>query len=379
MITPLATLNSDKVLVRIYVSQPQQRSEIIWTAFFVRLVFGVLLTGLLVLSTVMQFIQHDTATERFVFLVLFLGLIACPFTLGRVIFEAEVLAKIAIWVANGIVIVSALTRIFMVWLDLSLESFAIVNVATTSVTSFAIFLAAIFTGYMPRFKWPSWKLCKTIILKCWPLCLSSLVTIAHFKIDIVMVRSIAGYEESGFYSIALRISEFIYFLPVAVTATFFPSLVASAQSLSNEKFRQYRYMFFQVITFLAYLCIVGGLLFSQWVIVGLYGKTYQPSVYIFMIHILSCIFVFQNNVKWMYLVQSGWLWTGFLMVFGGLIINVILNAMLIPHLGAIGAALASLVSYSFTGLWSSLLFAHTREMGQQQLRAILHPKFGVSE
>ncbi len=107
MITPLATLNSDKVLVRIYVSQPQQRSEIIWTAFFVRLVFGVLLTGLLVLSTVMQFIQHDTATERFVFLVLFLGLIACPFTLGRVIFEAEVLAKIAIWVANGIVIVSA--------------------------------------------------------------------------------------------------------------------------------------------------------------------------------------------------------------------------------------------------------------------------------
>jgi O-antigen/teichoic acid export membrane protein len=54
--------------------------------------------------------------------------------------------------------------------------------------------------------------------------------------------------------------------------------------------------------------------------------------------------------------------------------NVALNAILIPRMGALGAAIASLVSYSVVALWSCFLYPPLFRTGWMLLKALVWPR-----
>ena len=57
----------------------------------------------------------------------------------------------------------------------------------------------------------------------------------------------------------------------------------------------------------------------------------------------------------------------------GLATSLICNFLFIPRLGVMGAAIATLVSYSVSGLFASFLFPATRSMARLQCLAIVSP------
>jgi O-antigen/teichoic acid export membrane protein len=58
----------------------------------------------------------------------------------------------------------------------------------------------------------------------------------------------------------------------------------------------------------------------------------------------------------------------------GVVSNVGLNLLLIPRLGGLGAAIASLGTQIAAGVLSSFVFADTREIGRWQIRALFGRK-----
>ena len=63
------------------------------------------------------------------------------------------------------------------------------------------------------------------------------------------------------------------------------------------------------------------------------------------------------------------------MYIGAAIINVVLNALMIPALGASGAALASLITQLFTSIILPYMFKEMRENAQMMIDAILLKDF----
>ncbi len=109
---------------------------------------------------------------------------------------------------------------------------------------------------------------------------------------------------------------------------------------------------------------------SDWAIHLLYGEQYSQAGSVLMIHIWAGVFVFLSvaNDKWFYIENKAELLT--IKVIIGAVSNVILNFILIPKYGINGAAVATIISYSISVLWSDLIIKNVKILLVMKLKSI---------
>ncbi|QIR15113.1 polysaccharide biosynthesis C-terminal domain-containing protein [Shewanella aestuarii] len=105
----------------------------------------------------------------------------------------------------------------------------------------------------------------------------------------------------------------------------------------------------------------------------LFGHDYLSVIAILQIHIWAGVFIFMRALfsKWLLiedipkysLVTHG----------SGAVINLVLNILLIPSFGALGAAWATLISYSMASYLGLFISPKTRSMGILMSRSLLLP------
>lgn len=77
----------------------------------------------------------------------------------------------------------------------------------------------------------------------------------------------------------------------------------------------------------------------------LYGAAYLPSVPMSKILLLGVVFYGMNNIVSNYLAATDLPWASVLVWGVALVVNILLNILLVPDMGGIGAALASVITY----------------------------------
>jgi PST family polysaccharide transporter len=77
----------------------------------------------------------------------------------------------------------------------------------------------------------------------------------------------------------------------------------------------------------------------------IYGQEYQPSATILSIHIFASIFIFQRAILSKWLIIEKLYKYSLISSLAGAIVNIALNAVLIPHYAGVGAAWATVISY----------------------------------
>ena len=106
---------------------------------------------------------------------------------------------------------------------------------------------------------------------------------------------------------------------------------------------------------LAGIMLIGGLLagiLADPVIVLLYGEAFRPAVRIFLFLIPAVFALSLNQVYQNYFASIGFPLIAVASPIAGALLNLGLNAILLPSIGVIGAALASIAAYSFMLLCS---------------------------
>jgi O-antigen/teichoic acid export membrane protein len=210
-----------------------------------------------------------------------------------------------------------------------------------------------------------WRFNKNLASKTlkdsWPIYLGTIFAFIYLKIDILMLKAISGLSEVGYYSIAAQLSEGWYFIPAILTSTYMPKL-HNSKSFNDTSY------YFQISTLssyfvlLSYSVVLFILLFSDSLVVFIYGEKFAATSLILQIHIFAGIFFTLRNIfsKWLILEELYYLslWSQLL----GALSNVILNLLLIPIYGGIGAAIATLVSYMFASYFILLFFRKTRKL-----------------
>lgn len=192
--------------------------------------------------------------------------------------------------------------------------------------------------------------------------LSSLMVAVYAQIDKMMIGSMLDDISSvGLYSVSTTIVSLWSFLPTAIINSFKP-VVLEIKSTSYERYKLKLKQLYSLIIWLSIAYTIFILIFGRIIILILYGNEYIASLSTLKIAIFGVAFSFIGVIREFWLVCEGKQKYAKWFAIIGVIVNVILNYILIPTMGIVGAAIATTATQIATALIAPLFFKETREI-----------------
>jgi polysaccharide transporter, PST family len=213
------------------------------------------------------------------------------------------------------------------------------------------------------------QLVRPLLRESMPFLFSSVAVLMYMKVDVVMLGYLSTNTQTGIYSLAQKLSEVIYVVPVVLVASAYPSLAKRFLDGNVSGGRSAQMLFDLAVGSSIIVVLVANLLAAP-VIEAVFGRAYEPAVHIFYLHSWSCIAIAMNEVRHRWLAAVSLQRYAPTVTAIGLIMNLVLNLMLIPRWGALGAAITTVVSYFASGYLTSFLIGPLREFGYAQTRAL---------
>lgn len=366
----LSHLGLNSVITKELVRGRHSQESILGTALTMRLVSGLVVT--LLGAVIVHFMSSDNSD-----LVLFVTLLLISETLRSGIlfsywFEAQAQARPIAGATVLIVLIGATLKIGMVVGDASLLSLVIVQ----SLDGFLVlvlfgWLYATRSGSLGKLR-VSWYVARKLLRDSAPLIVSGLTAIVYLRIDQVMLGQIEGSAAVGIYAVASRISEFWYFVPTAISTAAFPFLVR----LKMRNAKQYEKRVQELLDILTWLGITVAIMVSLIgppLITMLFGVAYASAGGLLVVHVWGGVFMAPRALVSKWLIAEEALQYSVLSQGSGAVLNIILNLLLIPNFGAMGAAIATVLSYALCGYLIFLLPQRTRGLGNMMTKAFAAP------
>jgi PST family polysaccharide transporter len=285
-------------------------------------------------------------TERLVILSACLLLVTQPLNfLLTSIFEAEGRLDIVAKVSFVGLTISTLIRIWAVH-----RGWAIYWQAVAYGLDMAITCAlgwAIISRRYPRWT-TNWRIdrrmANSLLRESLPLLLASLAAFVYISIDILMLKWISGYQETGFYSAAIRLSQVPLFIPGLLAATFTARLMQYRNQHGHFPSSDIL-VINRILLGIGLACLIGGWLLGPLAVRMLYGEEFARSGSILQIHVIGVFFMLVGSIRNHLLILEKRGNLVLLCDICGAISNLALNSLLIPLYGAMGASWATAISY----------------------------------
>ncbi len=240
------------------------------------------------------------------------------------------------------------------------------------------FLGVVLTIYYSRaFVKPKFKidfaLWKMILRESWPLALNAVFITIFLRIDVVMLSKMAGDSAVGFYSAAVNLSEAFNIIPSAFMISLFP-LMSQYFKTSKEALEKSYELSFKYMMSIIIPIAVGTSILTEPIILSIYGVNFLPSASVLGFLIWAAVFTFAGIVHYNLLISANQQKLAFSLTSTSAILNVILNIILIPRYGFIGAGIATLISYAW-GFPLAYFLSQTRPYMKSLFKSSLRPLF----
>lgn len=174
-----------------------------------------------------------------------------------------------------------------------------------------------------------------------PLVPATLIGIGLNSIDTICLRSMTNYTELGYYAVAFKIINVLILVQTSFSTFWAPmSLKWKIEKVSNKKFE----LVSKGIALLMSMILIGILSFKELIPI-IISREYTQVIYIFPFLLLYPIFYTMSETTTLGISFSRK--TGYNIIVSAIsmLINLILNTLLIPIYGAVGAAIATGISY----------------------------------
>ncbi len=363
----LACFGLDNIEVREEAKGSIPYTTVIGTAFWIKVVAGVLCIVLSVLTALL--IGEDNFTVT---------LIALYST--YIVFNAFVVIRnyFTSIVENRYVVMSEIFRTFvgiaikvvLLLLDCSLIWF---------VAAFAFDWLLLAGGYVSAYRnrvgslrqWRfSMPCAKYMMRESLPLLITNAAVIIYQRIDQVMIGQLLPDKSNvGYFSVAAKFVEVMIFIPATLANTISPVLVKlRTTSPSSYKVKSQRFMNVSLWLSIAISAVVS--LLSYWIILLTFGRQYLPAVAILQVlSFKTAASALSNTAGAMLIVEGLQRWV-FFRDFLGCMVCVVLNYWLLPEYGAIAAAFVAIVANLAAGYVADALIPAYRHLFVQQTKAI---------
>lgn len=188
------------------------------------------------------------------------------------------------------------------------------------------------------------SLVRPILSSAWPIALLGIMGVFMLNIDIVMLGFFRTIGEVGFYSASQKIVTLLYTIPALLAASLFPVFARFVGKQENAKLKLLMERGITTTLLIAIPIVVGGIILGKEFIKLLYGTEYLPAALALQILFLTLFMAFPGSLVGNYIfVHDKQKKMAPNVAFGSLS-NIILNIILIPAYGIMGAAAATVAS-----------------------------------
>lgn len=175
--------------------------------------------------------------------------------------------------------------------------------------------------------------------------MTTLMVTINYRVDTLMMGYLYGIPDAeiGFYTLGVSLSEYAWLIPDAFREVLF-SHTAKSDDIGEVT------MSLKINLYLSLLMIAGILILGRPVIWLLSGAEFMPAFPVTVLLMAGIIPMGYFKIIGTLLQSRGRQNIYLAMLTGSVVANIIANALMIPVLGKMGAALASVLSYSVAGL-----------------------------
>lgn len=355
LFSPVASLGLDAIVVREIVRLPDENNTTMGTSFMLRVAGSAVA---MFAAFVIIFILRP-AEDVTILIVLIAGatFLFQTFDVIDFWFQARVQSKYVVYAKNAAFLIVSAAKIACILAGAGVLAFAWMVLAETVLSAVGLIVVYL-KHHHSIFRWkPAWPRGKQLLQESWPLLLAGVSVVIYMRIDQVMIGSMLNDAEVGKYSVAIKLVEIWYFIPAAIAASVFPALI-KARSDNEDLYLRRLQLFYDSMSAIAFGIAFVTFMFSDFIIRILYGTEFTEAAPILAIYAWATMPVFLGVASGQHLVVENRTRVSLYRTSIGGLLNVLLNLVLIPKFGTIGAAVASLCSYTiatfvvvlFTGL-----------------------------
>jgi len=253
-------------------------------------------------------------------------------------------------VANAVIaqfigfLVSALCIAIGIWQNAPLWFYALTYALEGWV--FIALCAIVFWRHAGRI-WPrsfTFQRAFALVRRSWPELASQAALILLFRLDTMMIEWLRGAGEAGIYGAAVRVSEMAYFVPSILATLFLPRLMTARQQ-DTALYEKQVVDYLSASVVLAVVVAFGLLLLSPLMSLA-FGAEFSRSGDMLRVHAWAFIPYAIGIARTQILTVEDRLADNLSSVIVAVVINAWLNTLWIPAYGGVGAAWATLVSYT---------------------------------
>ncbi len=328
----------DEIIIKHLMEEKFQRIDILKTVFRMRL--GMSFIGLISLAIFLAIFQSENNLFGVLTLLYGVNIVIQSFNLFELSFQSQMRFKPLFWANNISYITASSLRVLGVWWDMGVSFFLstylvgelILKILIQRKMGFKVLKGV----YIP-------ELAKDIARHSLPYFISAFVALLDQRLSFIFIERNLSLEDLGNYSVAVTLVDLWLFLPAAVLAASFPTIVTAFNGAKDEFEERIQYLA-DVMVWSGISFFIGVSITAKLVITLLYGSKYAHADEILGWYALTTVPVFFNlaRIKWMALEKKlhDWLWTCSICL--GL--NIIGHYFLVPRYGIKGAIISFLIS-----------------------------------
>ena len=364
-VAPLMKLGISAILVRELVNRKAEEGKILGTGTALNSISSLLCIAFVV---VFVFVANAGEYETIIvcavysFVLLFQALEMVQYW-----FQARLLSKYYIFAATCACVCMSLFQIILIATKKNIYWFS----ASTSIEYgvLAVILLLLYKskgGQKLSFSFYEAK--KLLTVGCYYI-LADLMVVIFAQTDKIMLKLMIGSEAVGYYAAAATCATIFSFAFAAIIDSARPVII-EAKRRSSAEFERKMAKLYSVIFYLAVAVSIIITIFAPLIVEILYGADFSDTVEplrLIVWYIAFSLFGAVRNVWILAEEKQQYLWR---INICGALLNVVLNAVIIPTWGVMGAAFTTLVTQFFTNVIIGFILKPIRRNNQLMLRGL---------
>lgn len=210
-----------------------------------------------------------------------------------------------------------------------------------------------------------------------PFALAGIFVKVYSYIDTVLLQELKGDLEVGWYSVPYKITYAFQFFPMALSAAIYPAL---SNTWVADRARA-RWIFDRALLYAILLALpiaFGIAALAPEIILNVYGADFQNSILPLQISIFGLVFIFLYFPVGALLNATGRQTVNTAFMGITMAANIVLNLLLIPRFGAVGASIAAVSTNAFLWLTTFTFAAHVLAPSGYVVRALMKTLIAVA-
>ena len=362
----LCNLGLNSVIIKDFVDNPNEQGKAIGSALLMRFVSSVLsvfaMVGIALIAD-----KNEPVTIAVVALC-GVGSVFHIFETFNYWFQYNYQSKITAMATLVAYVITSLYKIVLLIFQKNVTWFAFATSVDYIVV--AIFLLIAYKKYQGTKLEFSLSKSKSLLNISRHYILSSLMVAIYGQTDKLMLKQMIDETEVGYYAIATAVCAMWTFVLQAIIDSVYPTILR-LKNQDNIVYEKKNRQLYAIVFYISCLVSVVFFIFGSFIIELLYGKDYLPAVDVLKIVTWYTAFSYLGVARNAWVVSEGMQKYLKVIYACAAVLNVLLNFVLIPIMGSVGAAIATLITQVFTSFILPLFIKGMRKNARLMLEAIL--------